>query len=194
MTSRPLVHIIAGSVRAQRLCPRIAAWVAKVGAARVPLALEVVELSDWPLPMDDEAGIPALGVYGSERTRAWSEKIAQADGFVFVTPQYNWGYPAALKNALDHLHREWRGKPAAIVSYGGHGGGKCAAQLNQVAQGLKMRVAPTMPGLELSDEAIRDAALDPARDFTAHVAAVEQAFDELAALLADQPAPAAAPV
>jgi len=186
MSTQPLVHVIVGSVRAKRLCPQVAAWVAQAARADAtrPFALEIVDLADWPLPMEDEPGIPALGEYANEHTRAWSAKIAQASGFVFVTPQYNWGYPAALKNALDHLHGEWRGKPAAIVSYGGHGGGKCAAQLKQVADGLKMRVVPTMPGLELPEAVIRGGEFDPRREFATHVPAVEQAFAELAALLA----------
>jgi NAD(P)H-dependent FMN reductase len=129
MTSSATVLVIGGSVRAQRLSPQIASWVSEIGRLRSTLAIEIVDLVEWPLPMDDEPGIPALGTYNSERTQAWSRKIASADGFVFVTPQYNWGYPAALKSALDHLYREWRGKPAVIVTYGGHGGGKCAAQL-----------------------------------------------------------------
>ena len=52
--------------------------------------------------------------------------------------QYNWGYPAVLKNAIDYLYHEWKGKPAAIVSYGGHGGGKGAAQLHQVSSTLQL--------------------------------------------------------
>jgi NAD(P)H-dependent FMN reductase len=181
------VFVIVGSVRAQRLCPQIASWVAKIGRSRSTFAVEIVDLVDWPLPMDDEPGIPALGAYSGERTQAWSAKIASADGFVFVTPQYNWGYPAVLKNALDHLYREWRGKPAVIVSYGGHGGGKCAAQLRQVAEGgLKMRVATTMPALVLSDDAMRSCLIEPDQDFKAHVSSIERAFEELASLLSGE--------
>jgi NAD(P)H-dependent FMN reductase len=63
------------------------------------------------------------------------------DAFVFVTPQYNWGIPAGLKNALDYLFNEWKGKPAMIVSYGGHGGDKCAAAMKVVlGGGLNMKV------------------------------------------------------
>jgi len=184
-TPAPRVFVIVASVRAQRLGPRIAEWVVGIAASRAAprLSLELVHLADWPLPMDDEAGMPQLGDYASERTRAWSAKIASADAFVFVTPQYNWGYPASLKNALDHLHAEWRGKPAAIVSYGGHGGGKCAAQLSQVLQALKMRLAPTMPALVLSEAAIRQALLDPASELASHRESVEQAFGELGGLL-----------
>src|SRR5262245_13329562 len=98
-----------GSIRANRRCPEIAQWV----TARQPMSLrcEVVDLREWHLPMDDEPAIPATGDYANEHSRAWSRKIAGADGFVIVTPQYNWGYPGALKNALDHLYEEWRSKP-----------------------------------------------------------------------------------
>ena len=80
-------------------------------------------------------------------TRAWSSEIQKHQAFIFVLPQYNWGYPAVLKNALDYLFHEWAAKPALIVSYGGHGGGKAASQLKQVLQGLSMRVVESMPAL-----------------------------------------------
>jgi NAD(P)H-dependent FMN reductase len=150
-----------------------------------------LDLADWPLPMDDETTIPALGTYESERTRAWSGKIDAAAGYVFVTPQYNWGYPASLKNALDHLHREWRHKAAAIVSYGGHGGGKCAAQLRQVLEALKMRVALTMPALVLTDTMIRATSVYPGHELVLHAPEIEQAIQELSALLSARPLDAA---
>jgi NAD(P)H-dependent FMN reductase len=97
-----------------------------------------------------------------------------------VTPQFNWGYPAVVKNAIDHLYHEWRNKPAAIVTYGGHGGGKCAEQLRQVAGAVKMRVVPTAPGIWLPEGVIReDAPFDPGRDFASHVASIQNAFTEL---------------
>lgn len=133
--------------------------------------------------MDDEPGVPHAGDYAFEHTRAWSRKIAAADAFVFVTPQYNWGYPAALKNALDHLYREWAGKPAMIVTYGGHGGDRCAAQLQQVCEGLHMAPLPTRPGLTLSSERIEanSGEIDPAAEFASHLGELRQAFGELAA-------------
>ncbi|WP_317624034.1 NADPH-dependent FMN reductase [Brevibacterium casei] len=63
-----------------------------------------------------------------------AEIVSEADGIVFVTPQYNGGYPASLKNAIDYLFAEWRDKPALIVSYGGHGGGMSGAQLRSVLE------------------------------------------------------------
>ncbi len=177
-----------GSVRAGRLCPTIAAWVAGIGRASTNLNYELVDLADWSLPFDDEPGIPALGSYAQEHTRAWSQKVGGADGFVFVTPQYNWGYPAVLKNALDHLYKEWVGKPLVIISYGGHGGDKCAAQLRQVAEGIKMRPVTTMPGITLTRQMIESGAPgDPEKDFQVSEMEVRRAFSELVVEL--QPAP-----
>ena len=176
--------VIVGSTRARRICPQIAAWVAQVGRETISGLFEVVDLKDWPLPMDDEPGIPAAGMnYAFEHTRAWSRKISTADAFVFVTPQYNWGYPAPLKNALDHLYREWMGKPTMIVTYGGHGGGKCADQLRQVLDGLKMKPVSTMPSFKLARERIEANAgtVEPATEFAEYLGALRQAFAELAA-------------
>lgn len=179
-----------GSVRAGRVCPTITSWVVGIGRASTSLEYELVDLADWPLPLSDEPAIPALGSYAQEHTQAWSRKVAAASGFVFVTPQYNWGYPAVLKNALDHLYKEWTGKPLMIVSYGGHGGGKAAAQLRQVAEGLKMRPVTTMPALTLARETIENGGpVVPETDFKAGVESVRRAFGELDALL--EPAPLA---
>jgi NAD(P)H-dependent FMN reductase len=182
MEKRKKVLLIMGSTRAGRICPKITEWVAQIGRSHTDLDYELIDLANWPLPMNDEPAIPAKGVpYAQAHTRAWSEKIKSADAVVFVTPQYNWGYPAVVKNAIDHLYHEWRNKPAAIVTYGGHGGGKCAEQLKQVAGAVKMRVVPTAPGIWLPDSVIReDAAFDPDRDFELHVASIRNAFTELA--------------
>jgi len=178
------VLVIMGSIRAGRVCPTVSGWIANLGREHTGLHHELIDLKGWPLPMDDEPAIPATGRYVQPHTRAWSEKVGGAGAVIFVTPQYNWGYPAVLKNAIDHLYAEWRDKPAVIVTYGGHGGTKCAEQLKQVAGALKLRVVPTTPALVLPESVIRGgAALDPARDFSPHVTSVQTAFAELAALL-----------
>jgi NAD(P)H-dependent FMN reductase len=155
--------------------------VVEIGQSELSADFEIVDLRDWPLPMDDEPGLPAAGVYRHEHTKAWSRKVSESDAVVIVTPQYNWGYPAALKNALDHLYAEWRGKPAVIVTYGGHGGDKCARQLRQVANGLHMKPLRTMPGLKLARRKIEanDGDVAPARDFASHGPKVRKAFAEL---------------
>jgi len=178
--------VIAGSVRPQRICLQIAEWVARIGRETAGGAFEVIDLKTQRLPMDDEPDIPAIGRYKHAHTRAWSKQVAAADAFVFVAPQYNWGYPAALKNALDHLYTEWAGKPALIVSYGNHGGGRCAEQLVQVLQGLHMKALATQPQLTLPRAMIEanTGKIDPAVDFAAHLPDLKQAFTELAAALA----------
>jgi NAD(P)H-dependent FMN reductase len=183
MTKPATILIIMGSVRAGRRCPAIAQWIANIAAHHTMLGCEIVDLAQWKLPMDDEPEIPATAKYTNTHTRAWSEKIAGADGFIIVTPQYNWGYPAPLKNALDHLHKEWNGKPLMLVTYGGHGGDKCAAQLRIVAAGLDMPVVPTAPALVISRAAILGAPFEADSDLKSHAADVDQGLTELAAAL-----------
>jgi NAD(P)H-dependent FMN reductase len=102
---------------------------------------------------------------------------------IFVTPQYNWGYPAPLKNAIDHLYKEWGGKPVVIVTYGGHGGSKCANQLREVVEGMKMRPVPTMPAIAISREAVLGKPLDPETDLPTFAPIVLEALAELALAL-----------
>jgi NAD(P)H-dependent FMN reductase len=186
------IHVIIGSTREKRLGSQIAEWVAEIGREAIAAQFEVVDLRDWPLPMDDEPGIPALGDYVFEHTRAWSRKVSEAHAFVFVTPQYNWGYPATLKNALDHLYEECAGKPAVIVTYGGHAGDKCARQLRQVLKGLKMKPIATMPGFRLARDRIKanTGTIDPATEFAEHSKALSKAFAELTAALRGKRLPA----
>ena len=179
------VLVITGSVRARRIGLDIAKWVAEIGRGAIAGRIEVVDLKDWPLPMDDEPGVPAAHGYAFAHTSAWSAKVSQADAFVFVTPQYNWGYPAPLKNALDHLYKEWSGKPAMIVSYGSRGGGKCARQLRQVLKGLHMKPVAAMPGFRLSKESIKanSGVIDPERALAKHRKELRRGFAALDATL-----------
>jgi NAD(P)H-dependent FMN reductase len=176
------VLVIAGTIRPQRISPQVAAWVADHGAAFTQRPIEQIDLQDWPLPMDDKPAMPQTGVYANDHTQAWSRKIAEAAGFIFVTPQYNRGYPAPLKNALDHLYREWTGKPAMIVTYGGHGGGHCAAQLKVVFEGLRMTPIVAGPQLILPRDTVEANAghVDPSEQFAAHVEDLRTALAQFA--------------
>ena len=183
--ARKTLLLIMGSTRAGRQCPQVATWVASIGQAHPDWACEIVDLANWWLPMDDEPDLPAVGRYIQAHTRAWSDKIKAANGIIFVTPQFNWGYPAVLKNAIDHLYHEWRDKPTVIVTYGGHGGTRCEQQLRCVAASLKMRVVTTSPALTLPDAVIRQGArLDADQDFAAFEPAMLRAFSELEEQLA----------
>ncbi|WP_425845052.1 NADPH-dependent FMN reductase [Agrococcus sp. TSP3-2-1] len=131
MSARPQIGIIVGSTRPVRVgrpvADEIAALIEGAGADAVML-----DLAELRLPLLDEAMPPASGVRSNPHTIAWAERIEALDGVVFVTPDYNSGYPAALKNAIDYLKHEWAGKPAGIVSYGWAGGAAAAAQLSAV--------------------------------------------------------------
>lgn len=138
VASIPSLQIILGSTRQGRFGGRVADWFYRVAAARDDMRAELLDLRDWPLPFFDHPVPPITGQYSPE-TELWAAKVREADGYVIVTPEYNWSYPAVLKNALDHIYHEWNGKPVAFVSYGGSAGGSRAVQhLRQVVAELQM--------------------------------------------------------
>lgn len=112
--------VLTGSVRNGRLGPEVTRWFTGQAATRADLALDVVDLADHPLPL--ELAPP------SEARDALAARLAAADAFVVVTPEYNHSYPAALKNVLDWYHDEWAAKPVGFVSYGGVAGGLRAVE------------------------------------------------------------------
>jgi NAD(P)H-dependent FMN reductase len=140
MDSSNRVAVVVGSTRPTRICAGIAAWTLAAAQESSPLDYELLDLAEVNLPFLDEPLKAALHQYEHEHTRAWSRLVSSYDGFLFVFPQYNWGYPAVLKNALDFLYLEWRDKPASFLTYGTRGGSKAAAQFTSVLQGLHMRV------------------------------------------------------
>jgi len=137
--STPHLQVILGSTRTGRFGDRVADWFMQHATDRDDLTAELVDLRDWPLPFYDQQRPPMMGGYTDDLQQRWADKVAAADGYVFVTPEYNHGYPAVLKNALDHLYAEWNDKPAGFVGYGGPSGGiRAVEQLRQVVVELKM--------------------------------------------------------
>lgn len=116
----------------------------------------LVDLAEVNLPLLDEPLKAALGDYRHEHTLAWSALVSSFDAFLFVFPQYNWGYPAVLKNALDYLRSEWRDKPATVFTYGTRGGGSGAAQLITVLHGLNMQVMDAHVEAVITDSDVDD--------------------------------------
>jgi NAD(P)H-dependent FMN reductase len=176
--------VIAGSTRPNRRSPVIAQWVAKLGESATGAEFRMIDLRDLGLQLDDEPGVPAIHGYERETTRGWGALVSDATGVVIVTPQYNWGYPGVLKNAIDHLYVEWRDKPVLIVTYGGHGGCQCGAQLRVVMGALKARLTEAMPALMLAREQVvsNDGGIDPPQDFAGQAGDVEAALLELTGL------------
>lgn len=138
------LKIILGSNRPGSIAPAIGYWVA--GQAR-QLGdfdkVEILDLAEINLPFLDEPEHPKLGRYTQPHTIAWAQTIADADALVIITPEYNGGYPAALKNALDFLHAEWSNKALGMVSYGGglSGGAQAAGMLLPITGQLGLACA-----------------------------------------------------
>ncbi len=136
---KPKLHIIIGSTRPGRVGPSIAKWFHTFAIEHTHFEPVLVDLADFKLPIFDEPNYPAMQKYEHGHTKAWAASVAAADALVFVTPEYNFGPPPALVNALNYLVREWAYLPAGVVSYGGISGGLRAAQmLKQTLTSLKI--------------------------------------------------------
>lgn len=137
----PRIQVILGSTRAGRFGERAAAWAIDRLRRRDDLAAELVDLRDYPMPFYEQSRPPAYGHrdYPPEVAR-WAEKVEQADGYLVVTSEYNHGYPAVLKNALDQVFPELNRKPIAFVGYGNSGGARAIEQLRLVA--VELELAP----------------------------------------------------
>ena len=141
----PTIALLLGSARTDGNAAGLTAWLVLLFNQRHGKTLVVVDPRTPPHPLGPvidpimASQIKDPSQYSSPSIREWSSFITSCAGIIILTPQFNWGYPGELKNALDHLYWEWRHKPVMLITYG-HGGGKCAAQLKQVPEGgLKMK-------------------------------------------------------
>jgi|SRR5687767_9653661 len=132
------IAIIVGSTRPGRNGEAVAKWVFDVASRRTDAAFELVDIADYNLPLLDEPIPASQGKYSKEHTKRWSAKIAEFDGYVFVTPEYNHSTSGALKNALDFLYKEWNNKAAGFVSYGSAGGARAVEQLRLIMAELQV--------------------------------------------------------
>lgn len=124
----PKLHVVVASTRPGRKGPAVARWFEGAARAHGGFDVELVDLAAFDLPVFDEPNHPLQRRYEHEHTRAWSAKVAEADAFAFVLPEYNYFPPPSLVNAVNYLVQEWTYKPAGLVSYGGVSGGLRAAQ------------------------------------------------------------------
>ena len=123
------IAVVTGSTRPGRKNEAVARWAYELARKRTDAEFELVDIKDYHLPLLDEPVPPSLGQYSQPHTMAWAAKIAAFDAYVFVTPEYNHGTSAALKNAIDYLFREWNNKAAGFVSYGSVGGARAVEHL-----------------------------------------------------------------
>src|ERR1700674_2171788 len=164
------VAIIIGSTRPGRKAEVVARWVYDIASKRSDAAFEIVDIKDFNLPLLDEPVPAAMGQYGQPHTKAWAAKIEQFDAFVFVTPEYNHGTSAALKNAIDFLHKEWTNKAAGFVAYGViMRGARAVENLRLVLAELQVATVRAQVGLSLLSDFENFSVFKPAEMQEKHV-------------------------
>ena len=133
------LKIITSTTRPGRKGIAVANWITALAKQSSKYDVELLDLAVINLPLMDEPNHPRLQKYQHEHTKQWSDTINNADAFIIVLAEYNFGFPAPIKNALDFLYNEWKYKPVAFVSYGGISAGLRSLQmLKQVVTGMHM--------------------------------------------------------
>ena len=179
------IGIIIGSTRSTRIGKQIADWVLKEISDTQELNFKLIDLVDFALPFLDEP-VPAkqCDSYTHDHTKKWSQEVNSHKGFIFVIPEYNSGYSAVVKNAIDYLYKEWNSKPAVIISYGFQGGERSAAQFKCVLINVKLRLTETLPTLTLKQDMFeaKGQLKSPDQDFASYIHAIQKAVEELRTL------------
>lgn len=147
------VAVIIGSTRAGRFGDKPGAWIHEHLARREGVTPTLLDLADYPMPFFDAPmppSMPGRPPYDQEVVAKWTAQIADADAFVIVTPEYNFGPSAVLKNAIDWVSAEWNRKPVGFVSYGGTGGLRAVQQLRESV--VELQMAPIRTAVHLPRE------------------------------------------
>src|SRR6202043_4032694 len=129
-----VISVIVGSTREGRFSEKPAKWILQHLKKREGVDARLLDLRDFPMPFFDQPATPAMPgrpPYKNEVVQRWTAAIAQSDGFVVVTPEYNYGTSAVLKNAIDWVYPEWNRKAAGFVSYGSAMGARSGKQLRE---------------------------------------------------------------
>jgi NAD(P)H-dependent FMN reductase len=145
--AKPKIAIIIGTTRATRFSEKPAKWIHGIAAARTDMSVQLIDLRDYPMPFFDEPASNMWVPSKNEVALRWQKKVAEFDGYIFVTAEYNRGVPAVLKNALDYAYPEWIRKPAAFVGYGSVGAARSIEQLRLIC--VELQMAPTRSGVHI---------------------------------------------
>jgi len=150
------ILIIIGSTRQNRFSEKPANWIFEEAKKRKEFEVELLDLRNYPLPFFDEPVSPSFAKepFSNENVKRLSKKINEADGFIVVTPEYNHGYPAVLKNMFDYIYKEWNKKSIGFVSYGSVGGARSVEQLRQVA--IELQMAPIRQSVHIPTQLFFD--------------------------------------
>ncbi len=141
------IAVIISSTRATRFADKPAQWLMNIVQARTDASFELVDLRDFPMPFFDEVASNAYAPSKNEVAVRWQQKIAEFDGFIILTAEYNHAPTAVLKNALDYAYPEWNKKPVAFVGYGSVGAARAIEQLRLIA--VELQMAPTRTGVHI---------------------------------------------
>lgn len=145
-----VISVIVGSTREGRFSDKPARWIHQHLKSREGVEARLLDLRDFPMPFFDQPVTPARrgrAPYEHDVVKQWTAAIAASDGFIFVTPEYNYGPAAVLKNAIDWVYPEWNRKVAAFVSYGSVGGARSVQQLRLIA--IELQLAPIRPSVHI---------------------------------------------
>lgn len=145
--STPKIAIIISTTRQVRFGDKPTQWLYEIASKRSDLAFEIVDLRDYPMPFFDEVASNAWAPTTNEVAQRWQKKIAEFDGYIFVTAEYNRSISGVLKNALDYAYPEWNRKPAAFVGYGAVGAARAVEQLRLIC--VELQMAPTRTGVHI---------------------------------------------
>jgi NAD(P)H-dependent FMN reductase len=141
------IAVIIGTTRGARIGHKPTEWIADIASQRDDMIVEVLDLREYPMPFFDEVASNAWAPSRNEVAQRWQKKVAEFDGYIFVSAEYNRGVPAVLKNALDYAYPEWNKKAAAFVGYGSVGAARAIEQLRLIA--IELQMAPIRTGVHL---------------------------------------------
>jgi NAD(P)H-dependent FMN reductase len=154
------IAVVVGSTRQGRFADKPAQWVAGHLAKIDGIEVDVIDLRDHPLPpFDVPPPARTQRDYPTPETARLGERVDRADGFIILTAEYNHGYPAVLKNAMDHTFVEWQRKPVAFVGWGNVGGARAIEQLRSVA--IEFEMAPLRHAVHILPDLLMSAKQAP---------------------------------
>jgi NAD(P)H-dependent FMN reductase len=177
----PRVQVIVGSTRPNRFADKPLAWLVDRLSGRDDLELDVLDLRDHPLPFFDSAMSPARSLrdYPNEAVATLGQRIDAADGYIALTSEYNHGYPAALKNAMDYVFPEFNKKPMTFVGYGNAGGARAIEQLREVS--IEFEMAPLRHAVHIFPDVMR-----PAMTAETFTPALFESLDDRLVMMVDE--------
>ena len=177
----PTIKLIVGSTRPVRVGGQLVDGLVSTLAKASGADVEVVDLRELDLPFLAEPQQASTGVYTLDSTKQWSRIVSEADGIVWLTPEYNGGFTAPIKNAIDHLYAEWDAKPTLVIGYGWGGAARAVANLVQILGNVKANVVTDAVTMAFGDNAPQDGQVtNPLAIVEANEAALTAAAQALA--------------